>query len=309
APPRALWLGTGVHKALEHYYDPTIKKTDAPEAFRQWALAEVERIKNDFPGLDEERLQEFADDIELGEGMLQHYTLWAPKHDTWFTVIDVEEKVHVPNFVDDVPLEGRGDMLVQSNADGRYWVVEHKTARVIDTDRLILERQPGVYQYAMGLKHETDIAGVEFNFLRKKLPSVPKLLKSGDAVSKQQVDTTYEVYRDALVEYKLDPGPYQETLDTLKEVGNTFFHRESVVRSQTELDRLMGWLKIIGKEMLSDPEIYPSPDMMKDRMCPFLGPCIALHDGSDYKFMLKQRYQVRRKESVGNEVQSPDNVL
>lgn len=325
APPRALWLGIGVHEALRHYYG---EGADIVDAFLSWSRTTVAEIKSNFPeGLDEEREQQFVEDEELGVGMVAHYRTWSKSVDD-FKVVDVEEGVNIPGFIkfekpiqvtdeygvrlaNSVPLEGRGDMLVQSNADGRYWVYEHKTAISIDTDRLILEEQPGVYQYAMSKKHGVEIAGVMFNFLRKKIPAVPQTLKAGGLSQRANIDTTYEVYCSTLSQHMLDPEPYQEILASLEAQGNTFFLREAVVRSSNELGRLIPWLQDIGREMFDDPKIYPSPEPMKCRMCPFQAPCISLHDGSDYKFQLKMRYQSRKKEKevVGSGVQSPETAL
>jgi len=325
APPRALWLGIGIHEALRHYYGDG---ADIVDVFLSWCHDTVEDIKSNFPGgLDEEREQQFTEDEQLGAGMIAHYRTWSKGVDD-FKVIDVEEGVNIPGFIkfekpiqvtdeygvrlaNSVPLEGRGDMLVQSNEDGRYWVYEHKTAIQIDTDRLILEEQPGVYQYAMSKKHGVEIAGVMFNFLRKKVPAIPQLLKAGGLTQRANIDTTYEVYRGTLSQHKIDPGPYQEILASLEEQGNTFFLREAVVRSSSELGKLIPWLQDIGREMFADPKIYPSPEPMKCRMCPFQAPCISLHDGSDWKFQLKMRYQTRTKEKkiVGDGVQSPETVL
>ena len=325
APPRALWLGIGVHEALRQHYG---EGADIVDVFMNWSHSTIEEIKSKHPeGLDDERLNQFEEDEELGAGMLAHYRTWSRDRDD-FKVVDVEEGVKIPGFIkfeepiqvtdkygvrlaNSVPLEGRGDMLVQSNDDGRYWVYEHKTAISIDTDRLILEEQPGVYQYAMSKKHGVEIAGVMFNFLRKKLPAIPQTLKAGGVSQRANIDTTYEVYCSVLSQHMIDPGPYQEILASLKEQGNTFFLREAVVRSSKELGRLIPWLQDIGREMLTDPKIYPSPDPMKCRMCPFQAPCISLHDGSDYKFQLKIRYQSRtkEKESVGDGVQSPETIL
>lgn len=146
APPRALWIGIGIHEALEAYYG---KGEDAPDAYENWCHNSMEEINKAYPGLDEERLVAFDDDLELGIGMLQHYVHWVISggHDNW-EVIAVEDKIEIPDFIKlrtpievidsdgrgtellhALPLKGRGDMLVRSLDDGRYWVVE-----VVDDD-------------------------------------------------------------------------------------------------------------------------------------------------------------------------------
>lgn len=326
APPRALWMGIGIHEALAAYYGTG---EDAPDAYENWCHNSIGKITKEYPGLDEERLTAFDDDLELGVGMLQHYVHWVTSggHDNW-EVIAVEDKIEIPDFIKldtpievsngqsteqlhTLPLKGRGDMLVRSLEDRRYWVVEHKTALQIDTGRLILEEQPTVYQHTMGKKYDVEIAGVLFNFLRKKIPSIPKLLVSGEGLSKaKNIDTTSEVYRGCIREHGFNEEDYTDILDILDEKGNTFFLREAVVRSQAETTNVMDRLKMVGNDMFNDPVIYPAPEPMKCRMCPFQAPCIALNDGSDWKHILQQQYIIRHpQEPVGEDLHSPELVL
>ena len=334
APPRALWLGIGVHEGLAAYYDAYKVGGDMTDmclsTFEEWVKASVEGIRLEYPALDTERLDAFTEDEDLGLGMLEHYCAWAPTVDD-FEVIDTEQSISIPNFIHlegkgmkvvdergvrfltSIGYKGRGDMLVRAKHDGEYWIYEHKTARTIETERLLLEEQPGVYQWAMSKKHDVPVVGTRFNFLRKKVPTVPAKVKDGSRFSAIKIDTTYEAYMAALVDAEFDPmdPTYLEVLEGLKAKGNTFFYREDVVRSQKELEILIGFLKAAGREMCQEPVIYPAPDFMACKMCPFQGPCIAMHDGSDWKYILQDRYRVRKPDAevVGPELQDTASVL
>lgn len=327
APPRALWLGTGIHVALEDYYEGIgiEKPIDPAESFETWALDQLVSIQEEFPEMDPGRIQQFDEDVELGKEILNHYSVWAPEHDN-FRVVAVERSFTIPDFLPPrqvwlnpqgfptptlidggggedrlvelhIDLCGRGDGVVE-DAYGDYWVLEHKTTAVMDTQRLILEEQPGVYQWAMAQELGHEIKGTIFNFLRKKIPARPQTLVAGGLSQRSNIDTTYEVYMACLKEAGEDPAEYEELLTRLKDRGNTFFLREQVVRSPNELDRLITRIQKVAEEMISPSlQIYASPDILKCKMCTMQGPCIALNDGSDYQFILGSQYRVRPSEA------------
>lgn len=338
SPPKALWLGTGVHYALEKYYGDGLHPA---EVFEAWAHTEVGRIKDEWPHMMGD-MPSFDDDIHLGVGMLAHYYNWAQKNDD-FEVVSVEESFTIPDFLPPrvayigedtgvvvgtwdyeplkgtealkkvmlhIDLAGQGDMVIQDR-EGDYWVWENKTtAQIRDMSRLILEEQPGVYHAAMEAKLGVKISGVRFNFLRKKLPAIPEELKTGGLTKRQNIDTTYETYMTALRAKNLDPRNYQEVLDRLQDKGNTFFHREDVVRSNSELRILIDRLKRVAEDMVDpDLRIYPSPDMFKCPMCPMQGPCIALADGSDWRYILDSQYRKRKPRSERTDIFEDVDVL
>jgi hypothetical protein len=320
SPPRALWFGTGVHYALERYYKDGLHPS---EVFEAWAHEDLERIRSEWPHLSGE-MDSFDEDVKLGIQVLAHYYSWAPQHDN-FDVVSTERSFTIPDFIPPrvgyvtasgrilrdsevrtedcyeaeihIDLSGQSDMVIQ-DLDG-YWVMEHKTTvQVRDMNRLILEEQPGVYHAAMEQKLGVPIRGVKFNFLRKKAPHIPEPLKSGGLSVRANMDTTYEVYLAAIQAHGLDPKKYEDFLFNLQEKGNTFFYREDVVRSAKELKILFDRMRRVAEDMVSPGlSIYPSPDMLKCGMCPMQGPCIALADGSDWKFILDSQYAPRRRRS------------
>jgi hypothetical protein len=321
APPRALWMGTGMHHALERYYG---YQEDPVQAFSEWAEQSTHEIMAKWPEADPDRYSEFNQDILLMQGMLQHYQFWTKDLDTDWEVVSVEQAFCLKDFIPPreawlmpvgggqevivqagrpnahpvmlhIDLEGRGDMVVKRKSTDEYWVVEHKSAAQMRFDRLILEEQPGIYQWAMAKELGVEIQGVIFNFLRKKVPAIPEQLKAGGLTQRSNIDTTYDVYLATIQGSGLNPKDYQDTLDRLKEKGNKFFHREDVVRADKEQDLLMQRMRYVAEDMVHpNLAIYPKPDIMGCAMCSFNGPCIALADGSDWKFILESKFQHRK---------------
>ncbi len=298
-PPRALWFGTGIHIALERFY---ADGENPVEAFEDWARESLDKIEADFPGAE---VKDLEDHLELGTGMMRYYQDWSAVHDDFDFIVAEESFLIKPDkriWPVEALIEGTGDGVIRDKKTGLYWVLEHKTAITIETDRLLLEEQPGVYQYAMQQHLGVPIQGVRYNFLRKKLPSVPKLLAKGDALSRAQIDSTPEVYRGAIRQHGLQEKDYADKLKTLEaHVKNKpFFYREDVVRSDENLDMLIWELSQVADAMVSDPVIYSSPSPFRCQMCPVMGACIAYHDQKDYQFILKSQYR-KRTDQRGSE--------
>lgn len=85
--------------------------------------------------------------------------------------------------------------------------------------------------------------GFAVNVIRKKVPKKPPLLKSKTKdgkprISKAQgVDTTHELYLEAILENGLNPDDYQDVLDRLEKRGDVFHYREELAVGPEELRR------------------------------------------------------------------------
>ena len=115
-----LWFGTGIHHALERYYNPGIREHPAI-AFATWfelqwrggivSEHEVKEFADREPSLrpdgsyrvlglcdildSEEKKETVLAHKELGEGMMNYYVPYAEEHDN-FSVISVEHDFSVP---------------------------------------------------------------------------------------------------------------------------------------------------------------------------------------------------------------------
>ena len=298
-PNKNLFLGTGIHYALQQYYNPSTFNAgiliDPVEPFEEWFSQEKKRIltENEPTAELEEMLNEQHD---LGVGMLRHYALWAPNHDD-FTVVGTELAFKVPlmKSPDGIPVYyvGRIDKILQ-DSHGRLWAAEFKTWAQIDLDRLKLEMQPTAYLWALRKQYDVKVEGMLYTILRKKVPRKPAPLISGGFSKAKNIDTTYEVYLATLQEANEDPKAYQEVLDTLKEKGNTFFVREAVYRTEGEITSFESTLRNILRDMLSeDLSVYPAPEPLKCRSCQFKPACLALAEGRDVNFILQTLFRKR----------------
>lgn len=331
-PDTAFWLGIGVHLALQYYYRNDGKRlgpdrvqlvAEALTLFSEWSTRNIDDIYDRVKGnIDESKVQDLRDTRELGLAILEHYFDWCPAEDD-FRVRHTETDFELPLLYDGKPLQfttkdgrviemwirGRIDAVVEK-PDGSWWLIEHKTARTISpqltTFYALSDEQSGLYVHAAERTFGHPVEGVVYNLLRKKAPAIPNTLQSGELSQRKNIDTTADVYRQALEAAGItDPvaAGYGGILALLEEKGNKFFYRDHVFRTKAEIADLLRRFYYISQEMYDNPVIYPTPDMMKCARCPFSGVSLAMANGGDWKGILAERFHQRADYEL-----APDNV-
>lgn len=192
-----LWFGTGIHYALQHYYDPILSR-DPVETFKTWYELQVNG------GVVGEEWLEFTYDInpvatgdtwkiaglkellpawevveeeyehhrELGIGMMAFYKEYAAKNDN-FVCVAAESTYSIPlgfewedfrpespNFGKKIPVHARGkrDAIIYFPDNDRYGIIDHKTAdRVDDAYFAKLEKDEQCNNYLWATLHEKDL--------------------------------------------------------------------------------------------------------------------------------------------------------
>jgi len=172
----ALWFGIGVHYALAKWYQKGRRRGAHPaETFSQWCSDELREIRASREEWDD--LPKFEDAHELGVAMLDNYIEQYDRDPDW-DVIYIEHPFKVKinwRGQDVVNFMSAWDGVFRDLADGRIYLMEHKTAAQISTSYLALDDQAGIY-WALAsqilktrgiLPAGEQIAGIHYNFLRK----------------------------------------------------------------------------------------------------------------------------------------------
>ena len=316
-----LWFGTGVHKALDEYYSPrqTVNEDGSVPArgdlvgfWIKWTDAEYKRMA-EVVGMFEEETAEFNDMKGLGIAVLTNYAKYAEENDD-FEVIMTEQEFEVPirnpatNEVVGL-LVGRFDGIARTR-DGRLWLLEHKTAadRLNPNDTLYDDQTTG-YLWAAQQVFGQPLEGIYYNVLRKKVPRKPPLLASGKSLSKaKDIDTTYEVYLDAIIENGFDPAQYSDILEILKAKGNTFVMREKVIKDPMEIALWGRQLYDEYCDMADNPRIYPNMTWDCSWMCDFKSLCAATRKGDDVKFLIEAGYRCRALDDTTYSTLTPEDA-
>lgn len=91
------------------------------------------------------------------------------------------------------------DLITREKMTGRVSLWEHKSAQSIpDADIRLHDLQTVLYRRIAEARFPFKINNVKWNYLRTKEPEVPDLLKNGKLTKKEKLDTTWEVYREAI---------------------------------------------------------------------------------------------------------------
>lgn len=326
---KPLEFGTDWHEAMAVYYDPLtwdlLKSPKTREVVQQAArsafinanrrrMADAKDMNDGYLPIEIE--EDFNERIELGLGMLENYLRWAPLNDN-FTPTHIEVDFEVPIIVPHsggeqmlclchgwpVFYQGRLDGIVKDSF-GWYWILEHKTTgQMGDTSHLELDEQTGSYAWAVQHMLGIRVLGVIYSEALKDVPHPPQELvrpREGRNFSvNKQSNTTYELALDTLVKAKEDISLYADFLEFLKLQGNKFFKRSQVHRNQHELEDIGDRIFYEASEMLSeDTVMYPNPGRFNCSFCAFRQVCIAMNDGSDYKFLLEEGFRLRTDDEI-----------
>ena len=192
----ALWFGTGIHYALEMYYNPVLKR-DPVEAWltffdlswrggivdADWldrvydidpethggTLYKIRGLMDLLPDPDQEEFMAYK---ELGVGMMEFYKDYAKRNDD-FQVVAAESMFSVPlgfeavdrredspNYGEARPVHARGkrDAIIQSLETGRFGIIDHKTKSKIDDNyRASLQKDEQCTNYMCMSQEEAEV--------------------------------------------------------------------------------------------------------------------------------------------------------
>jgi hypothetical protein len=239
----------------------------------------------------------YVEGLDLGMGMMEHYLRFAKVNDN-FRVLAVEKQMLIDVPGHDAVYTLQPDAVIEDEHN-RVWIMEHKTAAQLptQTDYLLMDEQCGSYLW--GLFESTGIRaeGVLYNIARKAVPTPMRTNQNGLLSLDKRVSTTYDYAKAQITVHhanKHQPVPwnhYRGFLDYLRGKGEKFFFRENVRRNMREIGILAEMISLEVGDMLN-PElpIYRNPSKFNCGNCSFMGPCLALYEGSDFEDILEHNY-------------------
>jgi len=297
-----LWLGSGIHFALEDFHSTKLFPT-AAAAFQGYVKASITQIRK--KGV--ERLPEDLDElIILGTEMMEYYELWLTNRDPLQTYIhngepqvEVNFKIKVPwepgtYGLDEVYYSGQIDRVIIDES-GMLWLVEYKTAKAIQTSHYQTDPQVASYCWAASCIYDKPIAGVIYQQHRKTLPKDPRILQSGTVSTAQNQITSHRAYRQALLnvyrDIRLAPEANIRYLDELADAEqprfDPFIRRDYIFRNQHQIEAEGAKIMMEIMDMLNpDLNLYPNPTRGCAFECPYISACVSLDDGSDFEYEL-----------------------
>lgn len=203
--------------------------------------------------------------------------------------LKVELKLQYP-LTDSITTPAVVDLITQD--DDGIWLWEHKTgANIPDAERRLKDLQTMVYVALVEEELGYEIAGIQWNYLRTKEPTVPTVLKSGPGAGRltlrKDIDSTWEVYHQTIVDNGDDPEDeyYLEVRERLEDrEERTFFPRHRLPVLQSEEILLRDFVRSAEEieDMRSAPDYIPIRNVgFNCTWCPFEKVCRAAILGGD----------------------------
>jgi hypothetical protein len=276
-------FGDLFHRALEEFYMRQVQPDVwfQEEASKYLATLDVRAVP---------RYEVLIETIAMGPPLLRLYVQWAKEHDD-FKVVSMEERLtlRLNNQTPGHFFSFKYDMLV--NRNGKLWIHDFKTTQQMESnfDWLAQDDQAAAYQWAYEQATGQKIEGVFFTFIKKQMPVLPRVLKSGEISRSLSAGMTVESYLSVIKEIGAEVAHYQSELAQLEKRQFEKFIVRAEARASTLQKQVMGaQLRELAK-IMADPElyIYPSPDKQRCRACDFREPCTMVSAGLSPDAMLK----------------------
>lgn len=306
-----LWLGTGIHYALEDFYGDNAFGNPG-RSLAAYAMAYGRKYPDRMP-------EDWKELLKLGKEMMDYYLIWLTGRDILPTYImdgvpqlEVSMKIEIPidrlrnadkirTMYDRVFYSMTLDR-VHEDEYGQLWIVEYKTAKQFATHHFLTDPQVGTYMWGASNIYNKPVAGVIYQQHKKDLPHPPTVLVRGGVSVAQNMNTTHRLYRQTLIdvygEVKAAPKANIDYLNGLvaaeTEHADKFIRRDILHRNKYNAQSEAQKILLETADML-DPDLamYPNPTRDCAHMCSFLSPCVSMDDGSDWKFELESETMPR----------------
>lgn len=195
---------------------------------------------------------------------------------------------------------------------GRWWILDYKTAKGADTNKLDTDDQISAYLWAMEQVLQHKIYGFIYLQLTKDVAKPPKRLKDGTYSVDKKQKTTHHLARTALIEeygsIQKVPMKYIDFLNTLAEKetpeGDRFIRWDFVQRTDEQLKSTYNHIMGEVRAMIN-PSLYLYPNPTRDCIwdCPLRDVCIALdcNNIDEVENILRMNFEKRPRGEDGKE--------
>lgn len=283
-----LFLGTGLHKAVEELYNfKMYNYGDGPEP---------DLVKTWQKKMTDLGHTEIEPEVKkMSVSILEGYQKFHVEADKDWVIKGVETQLShtVETSRGPITIFGRFDLDIEE--DGVPWVVDHKGyKRMPDPKVLEIDEQMTLYSW-LRWKNDQPVAGVIMNVFLKAIPDeIPTVYKDTALSQNKTLLTTYELYSAELDARGFDRSKYTEFLQMLRERDertNPFFQRFYVRRTLAHLKAFEVEL-IAQLEDFIDARIYRTPGL-QCAWCKYQELCTTEREGADTSQILSENFRVK----------------
>lgn len=224
----------------------------------------------------------------------------------WMTKITEESH---PAIITPMFYHGTMDRLV-IDRNGNWWILDYKTAKSADTNKLDTDDQIAAYLWAAEIWFQHSIQGFIYLQLTKDVAREPKRLKDGSLSADKRQKTTYSLFKQELIdEYEslaAAPNKYIDFLDYLamqeSPEGDRFIRWDLVKRTKEQIKTTYKNIMAETELMLNLDYCYPNPtrDCIWD--CPIRDMCLMedREEFNDINIILEKEWEERSRVEDGN---------
>jgi len=186
---------------------------------------------------------------------------------------------------------------VARDKDKRVWVVEHKSHKKIPSESVrFTDIQTTLYYWVAPQIGFPQPDGILWDYIRTKSPAIPELLSSGRLSKRKNIDTTWQVYYQTILEHGLDPNDYQDILEELKS-RESFYKRVYFPPPKSIVKPLVSDLYETAKEIQALGKVSKARNITFNcERCSYYPICQAELRGLDSEFVKKAEYKLRGEE-------------
>lgn len=215
-------------------------------------------------------------------------------------------------YVNEVPVYYHGTLdRVVRDKHGRWWIMDWKTAKGADTNKLDTDDQISAYMWAAEQWFGHPIHGFVYVQLTKDVAQPPKRLVNGTLSVDKKQKTTYALLKAELIkdygEVRKAPSTMITFLNHLAAAeapeGDRFIRWDLVTRTQEQ--KVSTYNHIIAEvSMMIQPDLYLFPNPTRDCIwdCPFRDACLMMDRGQEKeaKEWLDLEFEQRPRGEDGN---------
>jgi hypothetical protein len=287
---RPLFTGSWIHRALETHYVKGDWKVGHQEYVNEWEKLFIE---------EKEELSKKFGPIPNAVARIMRSYEWYYRNDGWKPVM-VEQILEVETPLKPFVFKGRLDLVIEDN-EGLLWLVDHKSASMIPqpTSYHAMDPQLMLYPWAAQIQYKLNIAGVIYNYVRSKPPSVPGINKDG-SISRRRVDTDYPTLLLFLKKNGYDPSDFVDVLRPLAK-RSPFLRRYRLPReSQVTKEVLLDTLSVVKRTQ--ETKRFTRTITRECMQCPYHDLCRAELNGFNTEKMRETNFTVGEEDYVSNPI-------
>lgn len=276
--PQPLYVGGLIHDCLQAHYSG-----------KDWK-EQLENKRREFYNLYDDMEEDLP---AIVEGIITRYLEHYKKDPLKVQKVEFEIDTKITSKI---RVRGYIDALVKDK-EGRLWIMERKSHKTIpNADARYLDLQTVLYMWLYQRQTGETPYGIIWDYLRTKLPTVPRLLKSGELSKAKSIDTDYKTYFNEIKKHNLNPKDYEELLFELQTTGRYFErvklpHPSKALTNSTTLDFMATAEEIVQIKSSNRPRVR---NLMRDCTgCQYFSICNAERLGYDSTHIRKKEYQTK----------------